>query len=159
MAEKKIAKKCVKCTILPVKIELLHPDAKVPTTAYKEDVGYDLYAVEDCEIPFGGCKDIPTGIAVQVPKGFYCTVETRSSTGRDGHAAHRGIIDPGYTGEITAFIRNVSTNSSVKAPKVIKRGDKIAQLTFHRAFYVKFDVVDELDQTERGDSNCGSSDE
>lgn len=140
-----------------VKVKKVDPNAIIPTTAYGEDVGYDVYALEDVDIPYGAVREIRTGLAFEPPTGYYFTVETRSCFGRAGKSIHHGIIDPGYRGEITIHIRNTATNTMVKDTLSIKRGEKIAQLVFHRAIYVQFTEVTELGVSERGEKNYGSS--
>ncbi len=146
---------------ISVKIKKLCPDAITPTVSYKNDVGYDIYAVEDVEIPYGYTKEVKTGIALQLPEGYYCSVETRSGAGKAGKVNHRGIIDPDYRGEVSVFVRNISLNpdeTKTKTALEIKKGDRIAQLTFHKAIYVEnFEVVNKLDETERGEKGHGSS--
>lgn len=143
---------------LIVKVKKLHPNAKLPTSVYAEDVGYDVYALENVRIPYGATREIETGIAIEPPTGYYFTVETRSSYGKAGKVAHRGIVDPNYRGDITVHMRNVSTNQDTKETMLIKKGDKIAQIVFHKTTYIAaFVEVAKLSETERGDKGHGSS--
>jgi dUTP pyrophosphatase len=144
--------------ISDVKIKLLHPDAKIPTAAHNGDVGYDVYAVENVVIPFGLTREIDIGIALECPPGYYFTVETRGGDGKAGKHIHRGVVDPQYRGKITVHYQNISTDTSVKEAITFKKGDRVAQLVFHQAIYVKkFSVVKELSTTERGEKRHGSS--
>ncbi|MEA3421820.1 MAG: hypothetical protein U9Q97_09135, partial [Acidobacteriota bacterium] len=74
-----------------VKFKKLDPNAKIPSTAYEADVGYDVYAVEDVEIPYGTTREINIGIAIECPKNYYFTIETRGGHGKLGKVNHRGI--------------------------------------------------------------------
>jgi len=140
-----------------VKIFLDHEDAQLPHTAYAGDVGYDLYAIEDVEIPYGLMREVKTGVHLIMPEGVFAQINTRSSYGSRGLFVHHGVIDQGYTGEVTLWIFNISTGGAVKEPFTIKKGDKIAQLLFHKAEYVNIEKTDELPETERGAKGNGST--
>lgn len=145
-----------------VGVFLSHNDAKIPSRMYEGDVGYDLYAIEDYTVPPGTVVEIKTGVHLAIPKGMFVQVNTRSGHGIQGLYVHHGVIDQGYTGEITIFFFNVcatvDTNGiMIKEPVEIKKGDKVAQLLFHKAEYPVLEQVEELPQTERGDKGFGSS--
>jgi len=145
---------------LKVKIVKIHPDAVIPTTSYEGDVGYDVYAIEDIEIPYGYTREVKTGIAIQLPKGYYYTLNGRGSYGRSGTIIHRGVMDNGFRGEISVHIHNISTPESVKDTLKIKKGNKIAQITFHESITVnEWLLTDKLDESERGEKKHGSSGE
>ena len=124
----------------------------MPSRAYKDDVGYDLYARESVVIPRGEMVEVSTGVRLGMPKGTYCQVNTRSSYGKRGMVVHHGVIDPGYTGEITLWISNVTGSQCVIMP-----GDKIAQLLFHKAEYVNLEVTTKIVKTDGGTKGQGSS--
>ena len=152
----------------PLGIYLNHPDAKMPTRAYEHDVGYDLYAIEDMIVPIGGVREVSTGIHIVTPPGIFPQINARSSFGKQGIIIHHGVMDPGYTGEISVWIMNVAQtltehifkaagNNSISTDFIIKKGDKIGQLLFHKAEYVDIEQISELPKTERGDKGHGSS--
>ena len=137
-------------------------DATIPTLAYEGDVGYDLYALEDVDIPFGTVKTISTGICLSLPKDMFAQINTRSSFGKEGLYAHHGVIDSGYTGEITVWMMNIagtveSNNMIHKDSYAISKGDKIGQLLFHKAETPTLKVIKKLSKTARGDKGHGSS--
>jgi len=140
-----------------VGVYLDNDDVKIPDNAYKDDIGYDLYAIEDVEIPYGLMREVHTGVHLSLPKGLFAQINTRSSYGKKGMYVHHGVIDPGFTGELTLFVFNISTQEKIKEPFTIKKGDKVAQLLFHRAEYVKINRVNSLPKTERGENRIGSS--
>ena len=145
-----------------VGICLFHEDAKIPTQACEDDVGYDLYSIEDVEVPFGEVATVRTGVHLEIPKGYFVQVNTRSSYGKYGKIVHHGVIDPGYTGEITLWVMNLAATRDVREVTerksfTIPKGAKVAQLLFHKAEYVKFEIVNNLSETERGDKHAGSS--
>ena len=70
----------------------IHPDARIDSPVHYGDVGYDIYAVEQVVIPNGQDREVPVGFALDIPDGYYVTVETRSGHGcRKGLRVHRGI--------------------------------------------------------------------
>ena len=60
-------------------IKLLHPDAVVPTRGTSSSAGWDLYAIEDTIIYPGDNAVIPTGIAIEIPNGWFGLLTHRSS--------------------------------------------------------------------------------
>lgn len=145
-----------------VGVYLNHEAAKLPYNAYNGDVGYDLYAIEDYIIYPGEMVEVKTGVHLAMPENIFAQVNTRSSFGRNGLTVHHGVIDSGYTGEITLWISNLaavrdSVGAVRRSPYTIKKGDRVAQLLFHEAVRPEIVQVQELPTTERGDKCCGSS--
>lgn len=98
----------------------------------------------------------PTGLYVAIPEGLEIQVRSRS-----GNAINKGFaclnspgtIDADYRGEIGVIITNLSEETIV-----IEHGDKIAQGVLCPIFQVNFELVDNLDETARGDGGFGTSD-
>lgn len=130
-----------------------HPDAQAPTRAYAGDAGWDLYVDEDAEIPPRSAVDLPLGVAVAIPDGYYGRIVGRSSTHRK-HGLHvvEGIIDAGYRGPLFANAWNPSGET-----KLIERGQRIAQLILTRVPAEEYVLVDQLPESERGTRGFGSS--
>ena len=136
--------------------------AKTPTLAYKNDVGYDLYAVDDYEILPGEMVEVHTGIHLVMPPDLFAQINTRSSFGKSGLIVHHGVIDSGYTGPLTLWISNFiairDENGALRrTPYYIKKGDRVAQLLFHTAERPVLESLDTLPTTERGKKGYGSS--
>lgn len=149
-----------------LKIKKLHPDAIIPTRAHNTDAGYDLYSLEDVSIQGGHTVKIKTGIAIQPPKGYYGKISERSSLGSKGLSVRGGVCDQGYTGEYVVCITNLNTpdifNGSdwLANPNYvyeILKGDKIAQVVFHRYGDFSIEEVEEFEETDRSDKGFGSS--
>jgi len=145
-----------------VGIYLDHVDAKIPTCAYANDVGYDLYAVEDVNVPVGCVCEVQTGICLALPAEIFAQINARSSYGKRGILLHHGVLDPGYTGCISVWVMNLAKPVDINgvqsiAPFIIKKGDKIGQLLFHKVECVNIKQISKLPQTERGDKGHGSS--
>ena len=98
---------------------------------------------------------ISTGIYIAVPKGYEAQVRPRS-----GLAVKKGIsvlnspgtIDADYRGEVKVILVNLS-NEAVE----IKNGERIAQMIIAKHESIKWDEVDVLEDTERGDGGFGST--
>jgi dUTPase len=85
---------------------LLEKDAKMPTRAHEFDAGNDLYALEDCTIYPGCIAKVRTGVAVAVPQMMQGIIKDRSSMGSKGLHVFSGVIDHGYTGELSVVLHN-----------------------------------------------------
>ena len=91
------------------KVQLLHPDAKVPTVAHPgTDIGFDLYSIEDVVLPPGVPVRVRTGIAVEGPPGWGFVLGDRSSMAMRGVTYAGGRIDAGYRGELLICLLNVN---------------------------------------------------
>lgn len=131
---------------------------KTPVTAYTGDAGFDLeYAPADFHTAIvrpGHVTFLETGIAVAIPEGYAGLVLPRS-----GMAAKRGLrpintpglIDSGYRGEIVVAME------AVLERMMVTPGERIAQLVIVPVLTPIVEIVDELDDTERGDGGFGSS--
>lgn len=129
----------------------------LPVYATAGSAGMDITAAlgEPMILEPGAIVMIPTGIAIALPQGFECQVRSRS-----GLAAKHGIfalnapgtIDSDYRGEIKVILAN-----SGKASYAIQPGERIAQLVIARYETVRWELVDSLDETERGTGGFGST--
>lgn len=140
-----------------VVVKKLHPMAKLPVYGSAEAAGADLHACieETLTILPGETAWIPTGIALEVPKGSAGLVYARS-----GMAAKRGlapankvgVIDSDYRGEIKVVLLNHS-----KEPQTVEPGERIAQFVITPVLTPQYVLVDELSDTERGIGGFGST--
>lgn len=160
------------------KVQLLHPDAKIPTVAHPgADIGFDLYSVEDIVLPPGVPTRVRTGIAVEGPPGWGFILGDRSSMAMRGVTYAGGRIDAGYRGELLICLLNV--NQPVYSLKVgrggngeirdislertdvsisIAKGDKIIQMSpFQAMTSENIEIVTELSSASRGTKGFGSS--
>lgn len=120
------------------------------------DVGLDLVSIlsEDIIIQPGERYLVPTGISLEIPNGYWASIEARSSTSKRSLIVPKGVIDEGYRGELFAQVLNVGN-----IPQTISHGDRLTQLILHKRHIQNFDIieVDELSASERGDSGFGST--
>lgn len=129
----------------------------LPQYATEGSAGMDVYATVDkpVEIAPGSIAMVPTNLSIALPKGYECQVRSRS-----GLAAKNGIfalnapgtIDSDYRGEIKVILANFG-----KEPFVIQTGDRIAQLVIAQYESIKWNEVNSLDETARGDGGFGST--
>ncbi|WP_304051338.1 dUTP diphosphatase [Desulfovibrio piger] len=126
-----------------------------PATAFS--AGIDLRACldEDCvRIPAGGRFCVPAGISVQpCEAGFAGFLYSRSGLGaREGLTVAQGVgvIDPDYTGEILVMLLNTSGEE-----RILKRGERMAQLVFQPFVRPVWQEVESLSATKRGAGGFG----
>src|SRR5580704_2422137 len=84
---------------MKIRIKRVHLESVLPAYAYSagEDAGLDLRAVEAITLPPGGAEAVPTGLAVEIPKGYEGQVRPRSGMClKHSVTANFGTIDPGY---------------------------------------------------------------
>lgn len=92
-----------------------------------------------------------TGLSISLPEKTFGLIKPRSGMSKDhGLNVLAGVLDNSYRGEIIVIF-------TVKTPFSLHKGDRIAQLVPTSIIEDKIEIVDELDETERGDSGFGSS--
>jgi len=140
--------------MIQVKIKKVNKDAKIPHYATHGDAGADLFATDDARLIPNVPRAIPTGVALEIPEGHVAYVNPRSGLALKGVTVLNapGTIDSGYRGEVKAILINHG-----EYDYFIRKGDKIAQLVFHKFNEVFFEPVDELSDSERGSGGFGSS--
>lgn len=131
----------------------------LPLPHYKTEgsAGMDLYAATDESIVIeaGKVKLVPTGIAFAMPVGYECQIRSRSGLSlKNGIFGLNspGTIDSDYRGEIKVILANFSDEDFT-----VKRGDRIAQMVFAKHEIVKWEEVQTLDDTSRGEGGFGST--
>jgi dUTP pyrophosphatase len=96
---------------------------------------------------------VPTGLFIELPEGYEAQVRPRS-----GLANKKGItclnspgtVDSDYRGEIKVILINLSSDQ-----QVIEHGDRIAQMIISKVEKAKWQLVHELNETERGEGGFG----
>ena len=139
-----------------IEIKKIHPDAILPKYAHKGDSGMDLYSIIDHTLkPFERIA-VPTGLELAIPEGYEGQVRPKSGLAlRYGLTMPNspGTIDSGYRGELKVLVINLDPKKDYQ----IKKGEKIAQISFSRVEEVIIREVSELDETERGKGGFGST--
>ena len=139
--------------MIDIKFKKLTDDATVPTRGSKGAAGFDLYSREPWRLFPGERHLFSTGIAMQVPDFCFGHICPRSSLAMKGIDVMAGVVDSDYRGDIGVLLINHSDS-----PVEISTGDRIAQMVIqsHNGF-LHTAVVDELDDTDRGDGGYGST--
>jgi len=136
-----------------LKIKPLHPRFRAPRYGSASAAAFDFHAVEDgCAMP-GEVAKIPLGCAVEVPEGSALLITARSGHGAKhgaGVPQGYGLVDPDYRGEL--FMLFVT-----ERPFNWLAGDRIAQGLIVPIHHARFDIVDELTPTVRGQGGFGST--
>lgn len=138
--------------VLEVRLAKTHPDAVIPTYAHSSDGGMDLTAIA-MDSSKEEYTEYDTGVSLAIPNGFVGLVYPRSSISKYDLilANHVGVIDSQYRGSIKLRFR-------VGGDNIYKVGDRIAQLIIIPRPQVSFNVVEELDETQRQEGSFGSTD-
>jgi dUTP pyrophosphatase len=130
---------------------------------------FDLRYVgkEPLVIPAGENKLVPTGLKMEIPEGFYLAIHPRSGLSAKynitlGNAV--GVVDSDFRGEIQVIIYNPVNFkakdeffANLSYDFVINKGDIIAQALLMKHEKVRFDFVEEVNETERGEGGFGST--
>ena len=141
----------------PIAVKKLSPKAILPTYGSAEAAGADLYACleESVTIAPGETAWIPTGLALEVPKGCAGLIYARSSLGvkRGLAPANKvGVIDSDYRGEIRVVLLNHG-----KTSQTVEHGERIAQMIITPVLTPLYQQVEELTDTSRGTGGFGST--
>lgn len=126
--------------------------AFVPRRAHKNDAGLDLYATKGGWIFPKSKKTFGTGFHASIPAGFVGLLTSKSGMMDKQGITSRGTIDSDYTGEIRAVL----FNHSWKFIR-IKQHQKITQLVILPIIKPELELVDGLEETERGNGGFGST--
>jgi dUTP pyrophosphatase len=143
---------------LPVRIKRVG-NIKVSLPAYQTALaaGLDLSAAIEGPLTIAPMSRVlvPTGLAIALPPGFEGQVRPRS-----GLAWSRGLtvlnspgtVDADYRGEIKVLLVNLSGDDAIIEPH-----ERIAQMVIARHARAELQLVDELDDTPRGEGGYGST--
>lgn len=137
---------------MKIKVKL-DEGAFVPESAHTADAGYDLRTPTDCYIPAGGFGIIDTGVHMAIPEGYVGFLKSKSGLNVRDHLTGEGVIDSGYTGSIVVKLYH---NGEYGA-KWLHRGDKVIQIVLLPIIKPDIEIVDSLEDTERGDNGFGST--
>lgn len=130
---------------------MLDEGAYIPTRAHPTDAGLDLRCKSYCTIPPHGHVLIDTGVHIEIPLGCVGLLTSKSGLMRQGITC-RGTIDCGYTGTIQAEVFNHGDE-----PFFFATGSKVTQLVILPCVFPTVDIVDSLEETDRGSDGFGST--
>ena len=140
-----------------IRVKRVTETAIVPERKSVGAAGFDLYADIEEPVVIGPNETVLvySGIAFAIPRNYFGAIYARS-----GLAVNYGlrpatcvsVIDSDYRGNVGLPIHNVSS-----IERVIRPHERVAQIVFQKALVVDLEVVDSLEDTERGTGGFGST--
>lgn len=142
---------------MKIAVKKLREGAVLPTFGSKEAAGADLYACLDSDVTIapGQTAFIPTGLAMELPKGFAGLIYARSGLAckRGLAPANKvGVVDSDYRGEFMVALHNHGME-----PQTVSAGERIAQLVVTPVLIPEYTEVESLCETSRGAGGFGST--
>ena len=131
---------------------MLDKGAVMPLRAHVNDAGYDLYSRITQIIPARESAEFDTGVHIEIPKGYVGFLKSKSGLNCKHGITGEGVIDSGYTGSIKVKLYNNSGYDYT-----VEKGDKISQIVILPISTPELELVDRLDETERGNGGFGST--
>lgn len=140
-----------------VAVKKLREGAILPTFGSNEAAGADLYACleQDVTIAPGETVFVPTGLAMELPRGYAGLIYARSGLAckRGLAPANKvGVVDSDYRGEFIVALHNHGSQ-----PQTISHGERIAQLVMTPVLIPEYIEVKTLSDTQRGTGGFGST--
>lgn len=136
-----------------VRVKKLRESARLPQRATADAAGADLFCAEGCRLEPAERRLVPTGLALEIPAGFYGRVAPRSGLAvRHGIDVMAGVIDADYRGELQVLLVNLGD-----ATVSVQPGDRIAQLIIERTMPAQYSWADVLQDTDRASGGFGST--
>ena len=143
---------------MQIKVSIIN-ESKNPLPAYATSgsSGMDIRANLEFPITFSPLERIlvPTGLFIELSEGLEAQVRPRS-----GLALKQGItclnspgtIDADYRGEIKVILINLSSDI-----QTINNGDRIAQIVIQKVEQINWQLVQKINETDRGTNGFGST--
>ena len=123
----------------------LDEGAFMPERAHTTDAGLDLLSPVRKVIRANDWESIDTGVHVEIPNGYVGMITSKSGLMAKEGITSRGTIDSGFNGSIRAVLFNHS-----RKDYIVEKGQKITQLVIMPILTPDLELVDELEETERG---------
>jgi dUTP pyrophosphatase len=139
---------------MPVYFKKLDPKASLPSRNNVSDAGADLRSIENIIIPPLSRALINTGLALEIPYGFYGRIAPRSGLAvKYGIDVLAGVVDSSYRGPLGVVLYNTDRDKEF----IVNVGDRIAQIIFEEHWNFKMEEVSDLSDTSRSNNGFGSS--
>ncbi len=147
--------------MLKIKLQKITEDTRMPIKGSESAGAYDVYAHSITSGPDGKIK-VGLGFKTEIPKGYKGIIVPRSNLTKFHWVLNNsyGVIDSDYRGEWMAIFTSIpvlagSHVGSTTFPYNV--GDRVAQIYFEEVLPVSFDIVPELEESERGEGAFGST--
>jgi dUTP pyrophosphatase len=137
-----------------IKFRRLDQRAQLPKRGSLKAAGLDLYSIEKVVLEPGSRASVRTGLAVEIPEGYYGRVAPRSGLAlKNGIDTLAGVIDSDYRGELLILL----INTDQKNQYVVDAGSRIAQLIIEAIITPVAEWSDDLPLSDRAASGFGST--
>ena len=147
--------------MLKIKLQKVTEDARMPIKGSEHAAAYDVYAHSITSAENGKVK-VGLGFKTEIPRGYKGIIVPRSNLTKYFWVLNNsyGVIDSDYCGEWMAIFTQLPVLSggitgTTSFPYNV--GDRVAQIYFEEVLPVSFDVVPELESSERGEGGFGST--
>ena len=139
---------------IKMKIKIVNKSG-FPLPEYKTSgsAGMDIRSIDDVTLNPGERALVHTGLYIGLPFGYEARIQPRSGLAlKNGVTVCNtpGCCDSDYTGEICVILINHGDETFL-----VNKGDRIAQMVISRYEKAEWDLVDELEETERGNGGFG----
>ena len=140
-----------------MKVKVLNNDVMLPLYATKKSAGADVRAKVSSPVTVKPNKSaiIPTGLKVAIPDGYEIQIRPRSGLAAKNMVTvlnTPGTIDGDFRGEIGVILINHGSEDYI-----VNNGERIGQFVLAKVEQIEWDVVESLDDTERGSGGFGST--
>jgi len=136
-----------------LRVKKLSENGKAPERASASAAGYDVFSAVDTIVPAKGKAIVATDISLAIPEGHYGRVAPRSGLAVKSFIdVGAGVVDCDYRGPLGVVLFNFGEGEFA-----VKKGDRIAQLIITPIATPQVEVVEDLDETERGQGGFGST--
>lgn len=131
---------------------MLDEGAIMPSRAHRADAGLDFFAREGKLVPAHGSAIFNTGVHIEIPIGWVGFLKSKSGLNVNNGITSEGVIDSGFVGAIVVKLYNNSDEDYW-----VEKGDKISQLVILPIMLPDLELVEQFEETERGDNGFGST--
>lgn len=145
---------------MKLKVKRLDSRAQLPIRATPGSACYDIYSNErgisgeGVNLGPGDIRLFGTGLAFGLLEDYELEIRPRSGLASDGIVVMNspGTLDSDYRGELKVILGNFSGRWYF-----ISKGDRIAQIKVNKVIPIELKEVNQLSETERGESGLGST--
>lgn len=140
--------------MLDIKIKKLNKNVELPEKGTEGAAGIDFYLPQTVCFEPNYSKQVPLGVAVEIPEGYVMLLIPRSSTWTTPLRMPNsvGVIDSDYRGEVCALLQNTH-----HLAWTAEAGERLVQGVIVPVPSVQIVEVDELSETSRGVGGFGST--
>jgi dUTP pyrophosphatase len=146
---------------LKIKLQKTTEDARMPIKGTADAACYDVYA-HSITISNDGKVTVGLGFKTEIPRGYKGIIVPRSNLTKFHWVLNNsfGVIDSDYRGEWMAIFTQLPILAGIISGTTsfpYNVGDRVAQIYFEEVLSISFDVVPELEQSDRGELGFGST--